>query len=88
MTRSVAVLGAGGKMGYRVTRKLHEAGYDLRAVGIGAAGRARLAEAGIAPADAERGVSGAEVVVLALPETSSARSRPKSRHSSARERCL
>ncbi len=35
-------------MGFRVTRKLHEAGYDLRAVEIGEAGKARLAEAGIA----------------------------------------
>ena len=38
MTRSVAVLGSGGKMGFRVTRKLAEAGYDLRAVEIGDVG--------------------------------------------------
>ena len=35
MGRSVAVLGAGGKMGFRVTKKLFDAGYDLRAVEIG-----------------------------------------------------
>jgi hypothetical protein len=68
MKHSVAVFGAGGKMGFRVTRKLHEAGYDLRAVEIGDAGKARLAEAGIAAVDAETGLLGAEVVVLALPD--------------------
>ena len=68
MVRSVAVLGAGGKMGFRVARKLQQAGYDLRAVEIGDAGKARLADAGILAIDAERGLSGAEVVVLALPD--------------------
>lgn len=68
MARSVAVFGAGGKMGYRVARKLADAGYDLRAVEIGEAGRARLAEAGIRPMDQAEGLAGAEVVVLALPD--------------------
>lgn len=68
MKRSVAVLGAGGKMGFRVTKKLFDAGYDLRAVEIGDAGRARLAEAGITATDAATGLKGAEVVVLALPD--------------------
>lgn len=69
MTRSVAVFGAGGKMGFRVARKLADAGYDLRAVEIGEAGRARLADAGITAVDAATGLQGAEVVVLALPDT-------------------
>jgi nucleoside-diphosphate-sugar epimerase len=41
MTTTVAVLGAGGKMGFRVTRKIRDAGYDLRAVEM--ARRARAA---------------------------------------------
>ncbi len=68
MTRGVAVFGAGGKMGFRVTRKLHEAGYDLRAVESGEAGKARLIEAGIAAVDPDAGLAGAEIVVLALPD--------------------
>jgi hypothetical protein len=68
MTHSVAVFGAGGKMGFRVTRKLKEAGYDLRAVEIGEAGKARLAEAGITAVAPDAGLAGAEVVVLALPD--------------------
>jgi D-apionate oxidoisomerase len=68
MGRSVAVLGAGGKMGFRVTKKLYDAGYDLRAVEIGDVGRARLAEAGITAVDASTGLAGVEVVVFALPD--------------------
>lgn len=66
---SVAVMGAGGKMGFRVTKKLHEAGHDVRAIETAEAGRARLAEAGIAAVDQAAGLSGAQVVVLALPDS-------------------
>ena len=65
---SIAILGSGGKMGFRITRKLVDAGYDVRAVEIGEAGRARLAEAGIAARTVEDGVEGAGVVILALPD--------------------
>ncbi|MDL2401665.1 phosphogluconate dehydrogenase C-terminal domain-containing protein [Rhizobium mayense] len=68
MAMSVAVLGAGGKMGLRVTKKLVEAGYDVRAVEIGDLGRERLAEAGIDPVGMDKGVPGANVVVMALPD--------------------
>jgi D-apionate oxidoisomerase len=68
MARSVAVFGAGGKMGFRVTRKLHDAGYDLRAIEIGDVGTKRLAEAGIKAVDATTGLKGASVVVMALPD--------------------
>ncbi|PZO78494.1 MAG: semialdehyde dehydrogenase [Mesorhizobium amorphae] len=68
MTVSVAVLGSGGKMGFRVTKKLVDAGYDVRAVEIGDAGRARLSEANIPAVGTEDGVAGAQVVVLALPD--------------------
>ena len=68
MKTSVAVLGSGGKMGFRVTKKLVDAGYDVRAVEIGDAGRARLAEADIPAVGTEQGVHGAKVVVMALPD--------------------
>jgi D-apionate oxidoisomerase len=68
MALSVAVLGSGGKMGFRVTRKLVDAGYDVRAVEIGEAGRQRLAEAGLSAIGAEEGVKDARVVVMALPD--------------------
>jgi hypothetical protein len=69
MTKTVAVLGAGGKMGFRVTRKIRDAGYDLRAVEIGGAGQVRLREAGIEPVDRDAALDGAEAVVLAIPDS-------------------
>ena len=69
MTTTVAVLGAGGKMGFRVTRKLRDAGYDLRAVEIGEAGRERLRDAGIEAVDRATALSGAQVIVLAIPDS-------------------
>lgn len=69
MSIAIAVLGAGGKMGLRVTRKLHEAGFDLRAVEINETGRGRLADAGIAVQDQAQALAEAEVVVLALPDS-------------------
>ena len=65
---AIAILGSGGKMGFRITRKLVDAGYDVRAVEIGEAGRARLTEAGIPARTVEDGVAGAAVVILALPD--------------------
>ena len=69
MTKTVAVLGAGGKMGFRVTRKIRDAGYDLRAVEIGEAGQERLRGAGIEAVDSETALRGAEAVVLAIPDS-------------------
>lgn len=69
MTRSVAMFGAGGKMGLRVTKKLTEAGYDVRAIETAEAGIARLKEAGITVTARDAAVDGADVVVLALPDT-------------------
>lgn len=69
MKKSVAVFGAGGKMGYRVTRKFVDAGFDTRAVEVGELGIKRLAEVGITAVDAQSGLAGAEVVVLALPDS-------------------
>ncbi|WP_309083074.1 phosphogluconate dehydrogenase C-terminal domain-containing protein [Chelativorans sp.] len=69
MATSITILGAGGKMGFRVTKKLVDAGYDVRAIEIGEAGRERLKQAGIASVERDAGISGAKVIVLALPDT-------------------
>lgn len=68
MTKKIAVLGAGGKMGFRITCKLKDAGYDVRAVEIAEAGKARLAGAGIVAVDNAQGLREAEVVIFALPD--------------------
>lgn len=68
MARSVAILGAGGKMGLRITRKIHASEYDLRAVEIGDDGIKRLEAEGIPVVDQNTALDGADVVVLALPD--------------------
>jgi len=68
MAATVAILGAGGKMGLRITRKIHDADYGLKAVEIGDEGRARLAEHGIPTVDDDSWIADAQIVVLALPD--------------------
>ena len=66
---SIVVMGAGGKMGARITGKLHDSpDHDLTAVEVSEAGRERLAELGIDAVDGDDWLAGADVVVLALPD--------------------
>ena len=66
---SVVVLGAGGKMGYRVTKNLAASEYEVRAVDVTEAGQQRIRELGLEPMDQDSAIAGADVVVLAIPDT-------------------
>jgi hypothetical protein len=69
MTR-IALFGAGGKMGARLSRNLQSSDYDVRHVEVGEAGRARLSsELGIDCVDPATALDGVEVVILAVPDT-------------------
>lgn len=68
MGKKIAILGAGGKMGARITGKIHASEHELSAIEISGPGRARLAEMGITPTEGEDWIAGAEVVILALPD--------------------
>ena len=65
---AVTIMGAGGKMGYRVSTNLRDCGYDLRHVEVSEAGRARLAEHGIECLPEAAAIEGADVVILAVPD--------------------
>ncbi len=70
MTATIALFGAGGKMGGRVTKNLMGSAYRVRHVEVGAAGRQRLKdEFGIECVSAEVALDGADVVILAVPDT-------------------
>ena len=70
MTATIALFGAGGKMGGRVTKNLTGSAYRVRHVEVGAAGRQRLKdEFGIECVSAEVALDGADVVILAVPDT-------------------
>ncbi|MDP5307102.1 phosphogluconate dehydrogenase C-terminal domain-containing protein [Paracoccus spongiarum] len=66
----VALLGAGGKMGVRLATNLARTDFQVAHVEIGEAGRARLkAEVGVDCIDQDKALDGADVVILAVPDT-------------------
>ncbi|MFM8468105.1 MAG: phosphogluconate dehydrogenase C-terminal domain-containing protein [Oxalobacteraceae bacterium] len=67
---TLVLFGAGGKMGFRLTRNLLNSDYLVRHVEVSAQGRAKLAdELGVECMDAEVALEGADVVILAVPDT-------------------
>jgi hypothetical protein len=67
---SIALFGAGGKMGCRLAKNLKGSRYDVRHVEVSDAGKARLQnELGISTVDADAALNGADVVILAVPDT-------------------
>ena len=69
MTVNVAVFGAAGSMGTRVTNALNDdPDYRMLYVESGDAGQTRLRERGIAPTSQEEAIGEADVVILAVPD--------------------
>lgn len=67
---TVALIGAGGKMGFRLAGKLKDSCFDLRCAEVGDAGRTRLKEElGLDTTDTASAIDGAQVVILAVPDT-------------------
>lgn len=68
---AIALFGAGGKMGYRLAKNLKGSRFDVRHVEVGEAGKARLkAELELDCVSADMALAGADVVILAVPDTS------------------
>ncbi|HJA04180.1 MAG TPA: NAD(P)-binding domain-containing protein [Candidatus Microbacterium stercoravium] len=65
---SIAVIGAGGKMGMRVSNNLVRTEHDVRYVENSPAGQERTREAGRSLTDAPTAVADADIVVLAVPD--------------------
>ncbi len=65
----IAVVGAGGKMGMRVSRNLARSHHELRYAEASPAGIERMAAEGRDAVPTEQAVDGADVVVLAVPDT-------------------
>ena len=64
----LAFIGAGGKMGRIICKRLREADMDLRCVEIAAAGIAALREIGLDVTPAQQAVADADAVVFAVPD--------------------
>ncbi len=70
MRKSIALFGAGGKMGARLSKNLMGSPYEVRHVEVGEAGRKRLKdELGIACCSVDEALSHVDVVILAVPDT-------------------
>jgi len=65
---SVTLIGAGGKMGQRLTRNLKGSDYALRYVEISETGKAALAKLGVNTLPVQEALEGAEAVILAVPD--------------------
>lgn len=66
---TIALLGAGGKMGVRLSTNLQGSDYDVRHVEVGEAGRARLrAELGLECVSLDDALAAADVVVMGVPD--------------------
>lgn len=67
---TIALFGAGGKMGVRLSKNLAKTDIKVRHVEVSEAGRARLkAEVGADCVDADAAIKGADLVLLAVPDT-------------------
>ncbi len=68
MSQNIVVLGAGGKMGYRVSSNLRGAPYRVAHVEVSDIGRARLKELGLEAQSAQAVLPEADIVILAIPD--------------------
>lgn len=67
---TIALLGAGGKMGARLARKLKSSSCTVRHVAANEFGQKRLRdERGIGCVDAQTGLDGAHTAIVAVPDT-------------------
>lgn len=67
-TLTMAVVGAGGKMGMRVSNNLQRSSHDVHYCEISPEGRRRVEDAGRSVSATPEAVSGADVVILAVPD--------------------
>jgi D-apionate oxidoisomerase len=70
VNEKIALFGAGGKMGVRLSKNLQKSSYRVSHVEPGAAGRTRLKdELGIECVEVDAALDNADVVILAIPDT-------------------
>lgn len=68
-TITLTLVGAGGKMGCRVTDHLkHHSGYRMLYIETGELGLSKLRESGVSPTPRDEALRAADVVILSLPD--------------------
>jgi len=69
----IALIGAGGKMGMRLTRNLKDSPFSMSYIEISPAGQEKLRELGVKVSEAEQVVHEVDVVILAVPDVALAK---------------
>jgi D-apionate oxidoisomerase len=69
MKRKITLVGAGGKMGLRLTRNLKNSAFEMAYLEVSPAGVDKLKELGVSVTDEEKALAEADVVILAVPDT-------------------
>ena len=69
MKRKITLVGAGGKMGLRLTRNLKNSAFEMAYLEVSQAGIDKLREIDIAVSKEETVLADADVVILAVPDT-------------------
>ena len=64
----IALVGAGGKMGGRITDNLLKTDFEVSHVEVSAQGKANLAQRGLSAVEAAEALDDADVVILAVPD--------------------
>lgn len=68
MKKKITLVGAGGKMGIRLTRNLMKSEHEMSYLEVNAAGIEKLQELGVRVSDESSALAGADVVILAVPD--------------------
>src|SRR5215472_6974540 len=66
--KTIALLGAGGKMGCRIADNLRKTDWDVRYIEVSERGCAALAERGLQVVSPEKALPESDAVILALPD--------------------
>lgn len=66
--KKVTLIGAGGKMGMRLTHNLKDSEYEVSYVEVSPAGIEKLKEKGVLTSDPEKVIPGADAVIFAVPD--------------------
>ena len=68
MSLTVVIVGAGGKMGCRLTDNLKNSAYAIHYIEVSDAGIERLAQRGVKVSSPQDSIPGADIVILAVPD--------------------
>jgi D-apionate oxidoisomerase len=69
MKKKITLVGAGGKMGLRLTRNLKNSAFEMAYLEVSPAGIEKLKQMGVSVSSAEKALADADVVILAVPDT-------------------